>query len=694
MEQYEQLLKRSANAPVVFYFAGYGSLDTDWSPTILSYDARSRDPQGEIADISLLALAQLAAAAKRNVVPIVDAGSELGSSRFVVPEVKLADEPNAQKKSELAVTNFAGSLAAGTGEGPRPSMLEEGVEQVQGMLTHELLTEIRAVLDKGVHPASWDRQDVGPFLQDQEFFEPFWKPLFDTRTRSLAVDESLKKIWYIEIGALVEELDDIAARWPAEAAATLLDKCIVAAATGDYPTSLHAARQVMLQMNDSESFESEAKYHYGRVLYESRDNLLLAVDQLQAAVAADEVDLRARYYAGQAILALVQADYGPKASEHLGKYLAQGAPLGHYGAVLTTMARLHDSNRGELDEYGSKGADGAVPFERVLPRTHQQSAPSNQFAMGASAQGYLDDPGQPALKKWEVGAVIKVAFVNGDDQQKDRVKQAATEWTKYCNVSFEFIGDPNRAAVRTEFGNSGSWSYVGTDCLRLPATQATMALPDNDGLFGFDFKVHAWRSFGHVLGLGNEQSQPNANLPWNKQAVYVYYQRKWGWTRAMVDQNVLQVERDNALGIDKPFDRDSIMMYPIPAELLLDGREVTPRTELSLGDKRFVEELYPLLKPTGEFLRSALTERIDTHIHKLTITRPSNYVIETAGNTRVKLQLERASERGSSIGGHDSVDGVNDRIKARLTADNYTITVKHAQAGGLGEYRIRVTESD
>ncbi len=89
------------------------------------------------------------------------------------------------------------------------------------------------------------------------------------------------------------------------------------------------------------------------------------------------------------------------------------------------------------------------------------------------------------------------------------------------------------------------------------------------------------RQFGHLLGLINEHQNPNAGIPWDREKVYRYYRATNGWSRETVDRQLLTP----ASGKYRQFDRDSIMMYPIPNELTRGDFETTWNSSLSASDK-------------------------------------------------------------------------------------------------------------
>lgn len=89
------------------------------------------------------------------------------------------------------------------------------------------------------------------------------------------------------------------------------------------------------QYTDEELHEllAEAKYHWGRVLYEGRLNYDRAVSELREAIDLDRDNTFAYYYYGQAIRAQVEHNTLQRAADALDECLARGAPLGDEEAV-------------------------------------------------------------------------------------------------------------------------------------------------------------------------------------------------------------------------------------------------------------------------------------------------------------------------------------------------------------------------
>lgn len=99
--------------------------------------------------------------------------------------------------------------------------------------------------------------------------------------------------------------------------------------------------------------------------------------------------------------------------------------------------------------------------------------------------------------------------------------------------------------------------------------------------------------FGHALGAIHEHNHPASGILWNRSAVYAYYRRTQGWSKADVDAQIFRVYEEDQLNTGA-YDRASIMHYAIPRELLLEGAMPVPwNRKLSSRDKAFIRTQYP-----------------------------------------------------------------------------------------------------
>ena len=196
---------------------------------------------------------------------------------------------------------------------------------------------------------------------------------------------------------------------------------------------------------------------------------------------------------------------------------------------------------------------------------------------------------------WPLGATLRVAFLEGDRIVQERVAAIAQEWSQYANLKFAFVNEPD-AEIRITFdGRTGSWSYLGTDST-LPGLRGRPSmnlgwLTKNTSLT--EYRRVVLHEFGHALGLIHEHLSPSANLPWDEAAVLRFYRETNGWSDEYIRSNVL-----TAMAVNRStrFDPHSIMLYPVPAELLTDPAAAAPwsNSELSPLDKTFIATIYPL----------------------------------------------------------------------------------------------------
>lgn len=190
---------------------------------------------------------------------------------------------------------------------------------------------------------------------------------------------------------------------------------------------------------------------------------------------------------------------------------------------------------------------------------------------------------------------IKVTFIGGSGTLHNKVIKYAREWEKYGNIKFLF-GSWEVSDCRIAFNCNGHWSYVGTDNLGVPQHKATMNLSLTEFSNEDNFKRVVYHEFGHLLGINHEHQSPVGNIQWDEQKVLDYYLRTQGWNEQQTRQQVLNKYNGDALIKGTTFDRDSIMLYPIDSGLTTNGFSVGWNTEISVGDKIWMEIAYPTEK--------------------------------------------------------------------------------------------------
>lgn len=199
----------------------------------------------------------------------------------------------------------------------------------------------------------------------------------------------------------------------------------------------------------------------------------------------------------------------------------------------------------------------------------------------------------PVGSMWKTGRILRVKILNGSDKIKDKIRQYAVTWTQYANVKFHFV-DSGDAEIRINVDASGgSWSYVGTDNLAISLDKPTMNFGwFDDSTSDTEFSRVIVHEFGHALGCMHEHQSPAANIPWNEEAVYEYYERTQGWSHDEVKKNVISLYSRDSTQFSA-FDTSSIMLYAVPASLTTNGYSTGWNSTLSATDKAFIAQAYP-----------------------------------------------------------------------------------------------------
>ncbi|PQP05933.1 MULTISPECIES: hypothetical protein [Pseudomonas] len=204
-------------------------------------------------------------------------------------------------------------------------------------------------------------------------------------------------------------------------------------------------------------------------------------------------------------------------------------------------------------------------------------------------------------KFWAPGRTLRIAFLNGSQAFKDGVKAAASNWLPHINLKFDFVeGEVGDIRIRTEPGTY--WSKIGTDAL-LVEEGPTMVIADWM-LVPKLFAHYVMHEFGHALGAEHEHLHPEANIPWNKPAVYLAHgvpedADESDFRRKTVDDryfNLLDTSEVNY----SPYDPKSIMHYEIRQAWTHGDFQIFLNLVLSEKDKAFMTKAYPYPEQTTE----------------------------------------------------------------------------------------------
>jgi len=154
---------------------------------------------------------------------------------------------------------------------------------------------------------------------------------------------------------------------------------------------------------------------------------------------------------------------------------------------------------------------------------------------------------------------------------------------------------PNRtqnANVRITFDSkSGSWSTLGTDCLR--KIGATL----NIGWLDKSVIIH---EFCHTLGMIHEHQNPYGKpIQWNVKNVLEDAKSSQGWDKCVTASNILcQYSKNLINGSD--YDPLSIMKYYFKDDWVKNQKGSLPNWSLSYTDIKWIYDTYPNNNTTPE----------------------------------------------------------------------------------------------
>jgi serralysin len=232
----------------------------------------------------------------------------------------------------------------------------------------------------------------------------------------------------------------------------------------------------------------------------------------------------------------------------------------------------------------------------VVSLQQQHSAISQTTTVEVSnARSSVSLSRKDGSRLWVNGAKLRISFLGGDKKLYEKVINAANLWLETANLQFDF-GTWDESEIRISFkSGDGTWSFVGTDALNVPKTDATMNfgwLTANSS--SEEIALAVLPQFGHALGLLNEHQNPNADIPWNTQKVMDELSgAPYFWSKEQIDHQLFRRWPPNIFPFEKKFDPDSVMFQMIKKDwvnTIISNRE---KFTLSDGDKDFIGKLYP-----------------------------------------------------------------------------------------------------
>jgi hypothetical protein len=244
------------------------------------------------------------------------------------------------------------------------------------------------------------------------------------------------------------------------------------------------------------------------------------------------------------------------------------------------------------------------------------------------------------LKRWDPGQKLTIAFNGGNAALHKKIADTATEWTRHCNLQFDFgfnqataefrrwsTNDSEfKADIRIGFDKPGFWSLVGTDSRNAAVVDPFEASMNFGGfLTGLP---NAWagtvlHEFGHAIGFQHEHQHPvggcDLDFRWEDSPGYIPSVDQSGqfipdvngsrpgiytvlggppnrWPKWKVDHNLRQLRNSHAFMVSA-FDPKSIMKYHFGDWMFRDGTSShcfsQRNNKLSDKDKAGAAAAYP-----------------------------------------------------------------------------------------------------
>ena len=132
-------------------------------------------------------------------------------------------------------------------------------------------------------------------------------------------------------------------------------------------------------------------------------------------------------------------------------------------------------------------------------------------------------------------------------------------WNQTAGVSF--VETRGVGKVRISRNQAGYWPYLGTDILHIPNNRPTLNLQ------GFtmntderEYRRVVRHEAGHTLGFPHEHMREELVALIDPEKAYDFFLRTQGWSREMVDQQVLTpLSEDSIMGTPPDQDFDHVL---------------------------------------------------------------------------------------------------------------------------------------
>ena len=353
--------------------------------------------------------------------------------------------------------------------------------------------------------------------------------------------------------------------------------------------------------------------------------------------------------------------------------------------------------------------------EHLLLR-RESIANGGAAALGIAVRAFL----------WDQNQTLRIHFHENDFRTEVLdVLQADTGWGPNVNLRFVEATSASASDVRVSFRAERGvfWSRLGTQARQFRDTY-TVSLGFTAQTDRRERRRLILHEFGHALGLEHEMKNARAGLEWKRAEAIAYYgQYLRGMSEGAIWDQLQLLANDSSRFLIRDFDPTSIMMYPIPREILRRGWQPAMANwnyDLSESDLDIAREMYPpggvreprpggrpgraepeerqtgtygarlKLKVDGDEVEEGLQTDGEIDTYTFEVKRAGEYEVVARGNMYITLTVTEGPNVTEPEHAHtfDRADGAT--YSSWLVPGTYTVEATTAGPVKRGKYAIRV----
>lgn len=197
-----------------------------------------------------------------------------------------------------------------------------------------------------------------------------------------------------------------------------------------------------------------------------------------------------------------------------------------------------------------------------------------------------------ANRFWENASNVTFSFTQDlSDDLQYRIERVIRQWEPFVSLTLEQV-EAWQGQIRIALYGSENYSAIGTEAFAFAPDEATLVLKADPSSPLFEAML--LHEFGHALGFHHAHLHPDADIPWDRDAVFEYFRDEAGWTDEDIELNLFSFAKGNSIFLGE-YDPLSIMHYPVPDFLTRGNFHIDYNMTLSELDKQLARRCYPAI---------------------------------------------------------------------------------------------------